>query len=251
VKTFRSSTFILRTSLIALTLAAAATVAQAGSVTYTATVPTQLTDLTNVPVTPLLQEFNSALGTLDSVTISIQGNGQTQFLSITNNGASATTFQGIETTQLWLDDPTSSGIDSLLTPLTATVTGSSPAVTLVHGVPTGGITLAAGASGGPYGPYTMSGALASQTYTAPAALALFIGSGNLDFVLSTSSGFNFISYGSNNLTDTIQTLAGATVDITYDYTNPPTVPEPNSLFLFGTGLLGLAGALRYKFVKSR
>jgi hypothetical protein len=54
-----------------------------------------------------------------------------------------------------------------------------------------------------------------------------------------------------NLTPSQITNAGVDVSITYDYTNPgpPVIPEPSTLSLFGSGLLGLAGMLRYKFAK--
>ena len=101
----------------------------------------------------------------------------------------------------------------------------------------------------------MTGSLASISFSSPAELALFQGpvGGNsvLDFVMSTYSSTTFTTNGSNNLAAVYSELAGGTIQITYDYNGTPIIPEPTTLILFGTGLMGLAGAVRYKFMKSR
>jgi hypothetical protein len=240
----------------------AAPVANAGTVPYTATVNTQLTDLHNVtPESGVLSEFNNVTGpyagyTLNSVTISILGTGSTTFTSIYNFGDSSTEFIGTQNTTLWLDDPTNSGIDALLGPLNASITGSSPG-SVVHGSVTGGLSINAGQTltdpPTNMGPYTLGGSLASETITNPTSLALFEGDGNLDFVMSTGSNFQLTTNGADDLTATIVTDAGGSITVTYDYTppGPPVIPEPGTLSLFGTGLLGLAGMLRFRFMNSR
>jgi hypothetical protein len=60
--------------------------------------------------------------------------------------------------------------------------------------------------------------------------------------VSANNGDGFAAY---------TTSAGGAVKIDYNYSGnpPPGVPEPGTLSLFGTGLLGLAGMLRQKFAK--
>jgi hypothetical protein len=245
-----ASIFLLPVVALALI---AAPMALADSVTYTATVAQHTTDLQGVaPTSGVLQEFNSSLGTLTGVTISIQGTGTTTFASIYNFGSSSTEFIGTQNTALWLDDPANSGIDALLNPLAASITGSSPG-SVFHGSVTGGLTVNAGQTltdpPTNMGPYTMSGALASENITDPASMALFIGSSDLDFVMTTGSNFQLTTNGADDLTTTIDTEAGGTVTVTYDYRDY--TPEPGTLTLFGTGLLGLAGLLRRKYMQSR
>jgi len=249
---FRFSKFVPQT-IIALVFVVAASISQASSVTYTATVPTQLTDLTNAALIPALPMYRFG-NTLTGVSITIQGAGTVTFNSITNNGASSGTVIATQGTSLWLDDLNSASIDSLLGPLQANIAGSTPGVVGAHNVINGGTVIAAHSTVGPLGPYTMGGSLASESFSSPADLALFQGSvgGNdlLDFVMSTYSDTVFTTNGSNNFDAVYSEIAGATVTITYDYTGTAFTPEPGTLTMFGTGLLGLAGLLRFKFRKS-
>jgi hypothetical protein len=255
MKAIRNVT-LLSLSLLALALLAVAPAAYADTVTYTATVSDQLTDLNAVIPTGLLPEYNPALypsTTLTGVTISILGNGATTFDSIYNFGASSTEFIGTQNTSLWLTDPANSGINALLDPLTASIVGSSPG-TVSHGSVTGGLSVNSGQTltdpPTAMGPYTLNGALATLNITDPASMALFVGSGDLDFLMTTGSNFQLTTNGADDLTTTITTDAGATITVTYQNT-PILTPEPGTLTLFGTGLLGLAGMLRRKFMQSR
>lgn len=237
MKTFRSSTFILRSSLIAVTLAAAATVAQAGSVSYQATVPSQTTDFTGVVAA--LPLFNTSLGTLDSVTITEYGYENSSF-TLTNTAAAAEKTIFTETLGFTLDNSNAS-IDALL--------AINPVLTNVNAVH---INANPGQvySYGPFTYNTLTADPTDSTQTITSDLSLFEGSGDTDFLFGTSTE-QIINGGGGNFVYSGVTTAGGYVEITYDYSNTPNVPEPDSLLLFGTGLLGLAGALRYKFVKSR
>jgi len=68
----------------------------------------------------------------------------------------------------------------------------------------------------------------------------------------TLANFNSDSTDSNN---SYGSGSGASstfgIDITSLGEQPPVIPEPGTLSLFGTGLLGLAGMLRSKFGKAR
>ena len=81
-----------------------------------------------------------------------------------------------------------------------------------------------------------------STQTITSDLSLFEGSGDTDFLFGTSTE-QIINGGGGNFVYSGVTTAGGYVEITYDYSNTPNVPEPDSLLLFGTGLLGSAGAL--------
>jgi len=94
----------------------------------------------------------------------------------------------------------------------------------------------------------MSGTPVTQTLNS--GLGSFIGLGNVTFDLAAIATTTTSSTGGNFTAGQITDADGG-VTVTYDYSPPPVIPEPGTLSLFGTGLLGLAGMLRYKFMKSR
>jgi hypothetical protein len=226
-------------SLLAVTIVAAASVAHADTiVSYTTTVPMQTTDLSSVTATPAIPEFNTSLGTLNSITISYTGSENSAF-TLTNTAAGSETFKFSESLFFELDN-TDASIDS-------DVNGLAPEL---DNVPLTTITLAHNGTRN-FGPFINSN-VQSETITG-AELADFEGAGNLgDFLISTLTGTTFLGGGGNiKLTGT--TTAGGSVEVTYDYTAapPPPIPEPGTLGLFGTGLLGLAALLRRKYLQGR
>jgi hypothetical protein len=75
----------------------------------------------------------------------------------------------------------------------------------------------------------------TKTYTAAADLAVFAGSGSIDFDVAASADSSVISNDSGNLDTRFRTNAGADFTITYTYAPPVRVPEASANI--GIGLL--------------
>ena len=249
MKTLSNSSIFLRMTLILLTLAAAAPVANADTlVSYTATVPSNVVDFNPISATPDIPLFNRSLGTLRSVEIAISGTGDLTISVInTNTGVHARTetVTAKGETFLYLDS-TNSGISDLLDNYDL----GNGFYAILNGGASASAQLAPGTNKN-YGPYPSSGSY-SNTFTALGDIENFEGVGDYYLQFDTTTYYDsLISGGASN--QSITGNADGTVTVTYDYIPgpPPTIPEPGTLTLFGTGLLGLAGVLRYKFMKSR
>jgi hypothetical protein len=230
MKTLRNTSIVL--SILALALFIAAPVAMAGTITEPISGPVTVgPSLTPVSANFSILQFDPSLGTLTSVTINITDIGTTTL---------AATSTDIDT----LDD-----IDTKLT-LLVSGGGASKSQTLYVD---SGITDPPGVivtTTSPYnsGPLTITGSATDNVSSAD--WAAFTGTGYVPFTFTANAETQITEMG-GNLTPSQITNAGVDVSITYDYTNPgpPVIPEPSTLSLFGSGLLGLAGMLRYKFAK--
>jgi hypothetical protein len=95
--------------------------------------------------------------------------------------------------------------------------------------------------------FTITGPLDVVTDTA--GVLYITGTGNLTLTGydTTPADFSFTATDPNY--NHYGILGGDTYNFDVYTTSP--IPEPGTLGLFGTGLIGLIGALRYKFLKSR
>lgn len=168
-------------------------------------------------------QFNLA-GTLSAITIEFAGQaGGT--ITITNNNNSSQTGSA-ETNVRFNFGPL------------AGFTIGNPLFTVSAG--TGNVTIPAGASQTFNVSGSNSGSVTNTTVFAP-----YIGAGNFDIPVSTNT-FLLLGFGGGNVTATQSTNGRADARITYTYDNLTTVPEPTTLALLGTGLLGAALRRRRK-----
>jgi len=217
----------MKKHLLALALIAAAGAAHADILTYSNTqVDTLLTADANrtdwgvsvgLPVDFVIPYFNSALGTLNAVTITLDGQVSTLF-SITSTQANTRNTTANSAAEI--------AIAAL--GLSISSTGSQNV-----SVP-GGATVNVGP------------VLGTGTKTIDGIVADWIGSGNR--LLSAEAFGNSGTSGGGNLDTSVQTWANGTLTVVYDYTvpAPAAVPEPASMALIGLGALGLAAVRRRK-----
>ena len=221
----------MKKHLLALALIAAAGGANADVISYSFNNAEQTTDINQINS---LKYFDSNLGTLTGVSLSITGSLTTQ-IDITNNAAQTVTANG-RTRSDFSFNTTDATLTALLQSLLF------PTVELQ----TGAQSIAVGDT------YQSPTLHTSHTeLLAPTPVSTFSKAGFDAFTFSCgTSTVSFTSGGGGNLPTSPTTTAGCSAEIvyTYDAAPPPpvTVPEPASMALVGLGMMGLAAIRRRK-----
>ena len=198
--------------------------ASADTITYTATpIVYTLTDweLPSSVQTISFQQFNSSLGTLQSVQLQFSGDIETT-LTVTNNGISSSSGN-VKT-------------ESVLTVQDVGLNLNAPELDMVS--PPFSYTLAIGDS-------LTSLLLTSKTYksddtyTSSGVLTEFTGVGTFGLPATTFTQTLLANNGGNTFSSQV-TDAELSGKVTYTYTPGESTPEPASMGLIGLGLAGLA-----------
>jgi hypothetical protein len=179
---------------------------------------------TEITQTGTLDLFDSSLGTLTSVTLTLTGGANTM-ITLMNSAAQSQTASA------------EGQVDLSFSSSIAGLNLSAGAIFLAMN--TGTQTIA---SGGTYSSPLLSDS-DSTTLNPAAGLFSVNGGGTFTITCESVSGVQ-IKGGGGNVDSSQTTNAGCGASISYDYTPRQTVPEPGTMALLGLGVLGLGVARR-------
>ncbi|NEO74368.1 choice-of-anchor E domain-containing protein [Moorena sp. SIO3H5] len=197
-------------------IVATTTAAKSATIVQSASVPLMPTNITDEPLTPVINPFDTSLGTLDAVTIEFNGlmSGDARSESLDAQPATLTwNLEGLFT----LVGPN----NTTLFTETATVRDSAEVAAY------DGTTNFEGPSAVSF--IGLTGNVSGEkTFTNDSVFNAFLGTEPVDFLFSAET--ISIVNGTANIVNAIATKAQGDVKVTYDYTpsEPESVPEPTT-----------------------
>jgi len=198
---------VLTSTFVAAALAT--TVFSSAQTTLQQTSNVQALADTNWATTLAVPQFTSSLGTLTSVTVTLNWSTY-QSVVTTNNDVSDQYVYGTESDGVSITLPDGSTLSG--TPAGLTI--GSVSVVGILTIPVGDVPVAGLLSAGPI---TTTSTTVSTTYTTAAAMAAYVGTGNVSFPATATGAFSETDSG-GNLAWTVTTQAGASVTVSYVYT---------------------------------
>jgi hypothetical protein len=203
--------------------------ASANIVTYSASLPMEFTDFTD---TMSVAQFDASLGTLEQVKLTLTGQLYGAGLYENTNSTPYTNTHG--RARWWLDQGLVEIQQSTAGTLLSLSSSADSGYVYVAPLPAyDGITDFAG----PSGRTVVLADLNKEeiyTYTSPADLAAFTGSGQVAFDVNGTAYVTISTSGMSGFTVGSESLGGASVEVEYTYN----IPEPATM-----GLLALGGLL--------